>query len=204
MKLIDRIYSKLFDTFYYYELDMADFTPQDYSIDPNFQFRRASGSKEDIELIRSYSEYRKKGFFGKNMDYLKIAVERFNKPEEFHCLMLIDKEKGDIAYLRWIQYSSSYSKMMRCRVKINENEAYLIDSFTVPGYRSRGLHKFMMNKAVEHCRSIGIKKVYGAIISNNHYAIKVIVQLGFRCKKRIIRFKHYVFVNKIRSITGKK
>lgn len=202
--ILKSLFLKLFDKFYYFELDVESFVPEYKNIDENFQFRQLTGGQDDMERLKVYAEYRKRGFLSDNVDYLGISRERLEKEDEFTGLVLIDKRSDEIAYLRWIQFTSNYSEMMRYQVALDKDDAYLIDSYTVPKYRSMGLHKFMMFRTADYCRSLGIKRIYGGVIHTNQYAINVMNQVGYRVKKTLYRFRYYLISNRVKSLFSKK
>ncbi len=201
--LIKRLFYRLFDKFYYFELDVDNFNPLYKGAGENFEFRELTDSEDDLKRIRDYSSYRSRGFLDDKVDYYAISLDRLCRKDEFTGLVLLDRSTGEIAYLRWIQFSPNYSEMMRYMVDLRENDAYLIDSFTVPKYRSRGLHKFMMFRTADYCKSMNIKRIYGGVLYTNQYAINVMNQVGYRVKKTIYRLKYYAFSRKIKNLLKK-
>jgi GNAT superfamily N-acetyltransferase len=122
----------------------------------------------------------------------------------FSCFAYKDDNTGDIAYARWLCKNDFYSKTMKEYFKFSQNEAWILDDYTHPDYRYKGLHKnmsaYMLQWIKEHTN---IRYVYIEIICFYPHLPKVQLQLGYKPVKTVFYYRKGSFSATLKRFVGK-
>lgn len=84
-----------------------------------------------------------------------------------------------LIYSTWISYEN-LGLPVRTKIKLNENEALLEDSYCHPKYRGIGLHGKMNLYRLKKIHEFGRERVIAIVLSSNKPALKVQKSSGFR------------------------
>ncbi len=105
--------------------------------------------------------------------------------EEKVCLIALDKD--DIIYYSWISFEQ------KSFVRIKEDEAYFFDAFTLPKYRSMGIHTMMTAERLRIARQRGYDNALLIVSPRNLAALKALKKLGFEETGNAYSFESPIF-----------
>ena len=73
-------------------------------------------------------------------------------------------------------------------LRLRPGEVYTTDAVTVPAFRGKGLHAFVLRAMLEHVRAHGIWRAYTVARVDRHATYKALSQVGYRKCGRLIYF----------------
>lgn len=68
----------------------------------------------------------------------------------YECFIAL--KDGEIIYYQWLAFSDFYHQGLNMNLKIQEDEVYPIDVYTLPEYRMKNLHLAVDSQLFEYCR----------------------------------------------------
>jgi ribosomal protein S18 acetylase RimI-like enzyme len=107
------------------------------------------------------------------------------------CFIALDKDK--VVAFSWISFQNEYIPEWECGIKLNDNEAYVFDSFIDPDYRHKRLHSALIYQKFLYLQKQGYQKAIGYVEINNTYSLKALVSSGHRPKKLLILIEIFGF-----------
>jgi hypothetical protein len=121
-------------------------------------------------------------------EYAKKARKRLNEPSKYTCLAIVNEEDR-LCYSCWIKNFSFYEDKLNLKINLKKDQVYFFDDFTIPKFRGKGLHKYMMIKRINYTFENGGTSALITIQCFNAPALKVKNQLKFRLVKRKKKYK---------------
>ncbi len=126
----------------------------------------------------------------------KINVEKLVTQLEQGQKCLGMKCNGELAAFIWIDREKC--NLSGCGFKLNDNEAYLFDAYTMEKYRGRGLAPYLRYECYKRLAEEGRTFIFSAVDVFNRPALKVLNKLNARKLElwmRIFFFKkrHIIF-----------
>ncbi len=177
MKLITKLYYNSIGIFIegarLYKLDLMSFNEEKFiscNLIPHFQFYMPN--EKDLAL------------FAKLYENIPGKTDKINQTFEsgnYLCFAYIDTINNRLAYTRWLCKNEYYSEAMRKNIKLNDNEALTLDSYTHPDYRMLGLHKQMNVQMLGWLKkNTHIRYIYMVILIFVPHLTKIPLELGYR------------------------
>lgn len=72
--------------------------------------------------------------------------------------------------------------------RLRAGEVYTTDAVTVPAFRGRGLHAFVLRSMLAHAKALGMRLAYAQARVDRNATWKALFQVGFRKQGRLIYF----------------
>jgi len=88
-------------------------------------------------------------------------------------------ENNELIYSTWISFKT-LGLPVPCKIKLNENEALLEDSYCHPNFRGKGLHSKMNVYRLKKIYESGRNKAVVIVLNGNEPALKVQKKSGFK------------------------
>lgn len=136
----------------------------------------------DITEFHRFASLRTPGYFE------RVVPQLFDQ-RCFRGLALIDVQTKEIVYVCWIRLQSFYASDLRKQITLDRDEAYFFDDYTLPRYRSLGLHGAMMVRRVNYCIRAGYTRFYIAIQLFHDHPERAAHKIGFRRDKLLIGYR---------------
>lgn len=131
----------------------------------------------------------------------RIAKERWQSGN-FLCFCFIEKSTSRAAYSRWLSKDSFYHDRFRGTIRLADDEAFTMDSYTPFEFRGRGLHKEMNRRMLNYCKGeLKLKRIFLVILRGSEYSHlhKIVRELGYER----IRSRFYFRAGSIKTIVSK-
>jgi hypothetical protein len=126
-------FGRFFECATLYKLDLENFNNH-VKLKRIGDFEYCMPKSESIALFEHLANY----------DAKRIEIIRNRlKSGNYLCFAYKDTTTNRLAYTRWLCTNDFYSDTLKKEVKLAENEALTLDSFTHPDYRNTGLHQKM-------------------------------------------------------------
>ena len=110
---------------------------------------------------------------------LELFKERFE--EGRICLIALDGER--VISFAWISSENEYEINCCIEVKLNEEEGYLFDDYTVPEYRYKGLQTALITKRLASLKEQAYRKALVFLWDKATYSRKAYSRVGFKGKQ---------------------
>ncbi len=173
-ELFMKIFNKVFRCYKLYSLELDKETKNFNLITEISDFEIKILTLMDTHYFNNINLYRK--------GYKQIVMKRLSN-ENYICMILLDKKKNKLAYFNWIKKRQHILSEIGETLILNPREYLFLDDYTLPAYRGRGLHTYMMNERLKYCLENDANRVYILIMCFNTRAIRTIEKYGFRIKK---------------------
>jgi hypothetical protein len=134
------------------------------SIDPYYIYREEISDRSIQHIEKGFEEYSIQRLEPQHMKIIVSMRPRFYSKKKLKrklkkgniCLGV--KHGDELVAYSW--YSLSKSNIKGKKTKLENNEAYLFDMYTMPSYRGNGIAPYLRYQAYRELKKLGRKKLY--------------------------------------------
>ena len=116
----------------------------------------------------------------------KLIGERL-KSKDYECIIIL--HKGKIVFYVWMSFIETFSTVALITVKLDENEVYNFDYYTMLQYRGCKLGQAGIYYNLTYLKNKGYKKLKGVLLENNLLSRKVLHNHGYEAAKNVTLVK---------------
>ena len=108
-------------------------------------------------------------------------------------LCFIAERKGDIAGYCWVAFRELYISEIGRKVRFDDLEACVYDSFVYRGYRRKRIFQKMLVQIFRFLKEKGHRKTFINVLSTNTPSQRGVENVGFKSRKKVAFFKLFGF-----------
>lgn len=158
-----------------------------------FSFRKYSIASRDLQEIKNEMEISGEVIISEidrlNVSELNTELNQLQKNKTLIRLSkgmrcFIARIDGNLAGISWISYRRSSNEGVK--LTLNPGEALLLESFTFPEYRKRGVQTALIDRRLFFLKETDYRKVYVIYEPGNEYSIRALKRNGFTEMKSIM------------------
>jgi ribosomal protein S18 acetylase RimI-like enzyme len=123
------------------------------------------------------------------MDFRPLPFDIDNARHRLNnnCHFIIIEQNDELIGWSWHAVGSVYNPELEERIKLNDRDAFVFNTYIEKAYRNRGFHKIMLHEKIKSLREEGFKKEWGIVWEWNTPSLKSFTHMGWQ----IFGYYHY-------------
>ena len=92
---------------------------------------------------------------------------------------MVGSLNGMVVCYVWITFKDEFEPFLGREVQLNNENAYIYDTFVHPDFRGKGIHTVVVQEAMRYIKSHGCKGVFSVVNKANTPSLRTFKKLGF-------------------------